>query len=99
MKTDGFENSWSARIQAESIQILADRKEQYRIWPLITAVSLQSMDWQYFECTFTPPESALYLRVILLTQYPNLPTSNSGTVWFDDIKLNLLDEKKQAVEP
>lgn len=99
MKSEGFENSWSARIQAESIQILADRKEQYRIWPLITPVSLQSMDWQYFECTFTPPESALYLRIILLTQYPNLPTTNSGTVWFDDIKLIKLENKQQMEEP
>lgn len=99
MKTKGFENSWSARIQAESIEILADRKEQYRIWPLITPVALQTMDWQYFECMFSPPESALYLRVILLTQFPNKPTSNSGTVWFDDVKLIKLKNTQQMAEP
>ncbi len=99
MKTEGFENSWSARIQAQSIQILADRKEQYHTWPLITPVPFQNMDWQYFECTFTPPEAALYLRVILLTQYPNQPTRNSGTVWFDDVKLIKLQNKQHMVEP
>ncbi len=88
MKTQGFQNSWTARIQVEFFD--AGGKKVGPGFPLITPSRNSDTDWTQYQREIVPPEGAQYCRVILLTHYPIRPVPNAGIVWYDNLSLTAI---------
>ena len=85
MKTEGFQNSWAARIQVEFFS--QDSKQVGRGIPMITPVNKHTTDWTLYSKEITIPENARFFRLILLTTQPGNNKPNEGTAWFDNIEV------------
>lgn len=95
MKTEGFQNSWAARIQVEFFS--QDSKQVGRGIPMITPVNKHTTDWTLYSKEITIPENARFFRLILLTTQPGNNKPNAGTAWFDNIEVvEVLPESAEA---
>ncbi|OPY88940.1 MAG: Carbohydrate binding domain protein [Smithella sp. PtaU1.Bin162] len=94
IRTKDFENSWIAAISVECI-INKDGKISYKYFGINTPWYLKELDWTKYEKIFVLPENPTTLRVILQTASPTggFEKSNTGTVWFDNVKLELINEQ------
>lgn len=93
IKTKNFENAWTAAISIECV-IVADGKQSYKYFGVITSWGLSEMEWTNYEKIFELPPNTEYLRIILQTRSPkgDFERPNTGIVWFDNISLEPVAE-------
>lgn len=88
IKTEGFENRWTAEIVAESVYREGGRN-RFAYARLLTPWGDADTEWTRFSRDFDVPEGTTQVRVFLSTRGPE-GRSNTGTAWFDAVALSEL---------
>lgn len=86
IKTEGFQNCWSALITLECA-LDSGGDVGYSYSNLATPWELSSTAWTKYEGVATLPKNTKSVRMILQTRAPNeeKPKNNVGRAWFDNI--------------